>query len=202
MKKAKAAYHHGDLRQTLLTSAFKLVEKEGLENLSIRKLARAAGVTHAAPYAHFKDKEGIVAALKGEAFQSLYDTLAKASAEEKSAKAKLLSLGRAYVGFQMKYPSKFQIMFRSPLERADETRADVKIGILIFDLLAKAMESFVGKNARAHALTAWALVHGLVSLWIDGPLGYILAVKHTDTKQFEKQAENAMLHFLDSISQS
>ncbi len=203
--KMKEPYHHGDLRSALLKGARKLVEKEGVAGLSIRKVARAAGVTHAAPYAHFKSKEQIVIALKEESFRELYEALLEQSPTPKTPEKKLMALARGYVGFQLAHPTKFQIMFRNPLQEADPNRPDVKVGLLIFQRLRAAMEEYLASKRLPKdrstdlALTAWAMVHGLVSLWIEGPLGYIAAIDHRDTKGFEARAEKAVRDFLKSI---
>src|SRR5688572_24771964 len=92
-------YHLGNLREKLLRHAFRLAEKEGVENLSLRSVSRAADVSHAAPYAHFKDKDAIVAAMKEITFRELYEALAAAAEKRSRPKDKLTDIATAYVRF-------------------------------------------------------------------------------------------------------
>ena len=95
-------YHHGDLRQAVLTKAGEVLEKEGLESLSLREVARGAGVSHNAPYRHFSDRDRLLVALIEEGFQMLLDALARRPRRE---------MGEAYVDFALSHPQRFRLMF-------------------------------------------------------------------------------------------
>src|SRR5919206_2322086 len=97
-----STYHHGNLRPALLRTAAKTLEKEGLGALSLRELARRAGVSHNAPYRHFPDRDSLLAALAAEGFEMLGDALEKRPRRE---------MGEAYVEFALAHPQRFRLMF-------------------------------------------------------------------------------------------
>ena len=74
---AESNYHHGDLKNALIQAGVKILSKEGISGLSLRKVARQAGVSHAAPYAHFADKQALIAAISTEGYKQLYTRLKK-----------------------------------------------------------------------------------------------------------------------------
>jgi AcrR family transcriptional regulator len=140
-----STYHHGELRQTVLQAAGDILEKEGLEALSVRELARRAGVSHNAPYRHFPDRASLHAALAAEGFEMLGHALQSRLRRE---------MGEAYVEFALAHPQRFRLMQGQRDRRAYE-------GLL---------KSFadLGEDARYAAVAAWALVHGLSHLLLDG----------------------------------
>ncbi|HTP60599.1 MAG TPA: TetR/AcrR family transcriptional regulator [Burkholderiales bacterium] len=163
-KHRKRRYHHGDLRVALLRTAGKILEKERLEALTLRTLARRTGVSHAAPYRHFRDRESLLAALAAEGFAML----GKAQ-REAAAAAGLRGMGEAYVRFALEQPQRFRLMFggevpigRHPALREVATRA--------FDALSGALAAHVpeARGARDQSIAAWALVHGLAQLLLEG----------------------------------
>jgi AcrR family transcriptional regulator len=109
-------YHHGDLRRTLLAVAAEAVAATGPASLSLRDLARRAGVSHAAPAHHFGDKAGLLTALAAEGYEVLADALADARERTGS----LLEIGVAYVRFAVEHRAHFEVMFRPDLYRADD----------------------------------------------------------------------------------
>src|SRR5262245_65147086 len=101
-----STYHHGDLPPALLKAAGKILEKEGVGGLSLRELARRAGVSHNAPYRHFPDREALLAALAAEGFAML-----GSAQREAAAAAGLRGMGEAYVRFALAHPQRFRLMF-------------------------------------------------------------------------------------------
>jgi AcrR family transcriptional regulator len=146
-----STYHHGDLRQAVLQTAGGILEKEGLRALSLRELARRAGVSHNAPYRHFPDRESLLAALAAEGFQMLGDALQSRPRRE---------MGEAYVEFALAHPERFRLMFGglAKLERRDR-RA--------YEGLLKSFAD-LGEDAQYAAAAAWGLVHGLSHLLLEG----------------------------------
>jgi AcrR family transcriptional regulator len=156
----KPAYHHGDLESALVRTAGKILEKEGVEALSLREVARRAGVSHNAPYRHFPEREAMLAALAAEGFDWL------GAAQRKAAEAGgLRAMGEAYVGFALAHPQRFRLMFggRIPLAKHPKLR----------DIAARAIETLAGalsagvpeaQAATDSSIAAWALVHGLAQL--------------------------------------
>jgi len=146
-----STYHHGDLRKAVLQEASHILEKEGLAALSLREVARRAGVSHNAPYRHFRDRESLLAALVEEGFQMFADELAKRPRRE---------MGEAYVEFALAHPQRFRLMFGGTVKLPQRDRR-------AYDAL---LESFsdLGEDAQYAAAAAWALVHGLAHLLLDG----------------------------------
>jgi AcrR family transcriptional regulator len=146
-----STYHHGELRQTVLQAAGDILEKEGLEALSVRELARRAGVSHNAPYRHFPDRASLHAALAAEGFEMLDHALQSRPRRE---------MGEAYVGFALAHPERFRLMFGG-LAGLEPRERWVYEGLL---------ESFadLGEDAPYAAAAAWGLMHGLSHLLLDG----------------------------------
>jgi AcrR family transcriptional regulator len=161
------------LRQRILETAEALLESEGLQALSLREVARRAGVTHQAPYHHFADRESILAELVTQGFDDLAVRLAKANDQAASTgpRKALMQSGTAYVGYAIEHPGVFRIMFRRevcdasrfPAARAASERAHQELLRLVALLHA-------GTQDEALTTTYWSLVHGLAGLIIDGPL--------------------------------
>jgi AcrR family transcriptional regulator len=146
-----STYHHGDLRKTVLQEASNILEKEGLNALSLREVARRAGVSHNAPYRHFHDRDSLLAALVEEGFQMFADELAKRPRRE---------MGEAYVEFALAHPQRFRLMFGGTVKlESRERRA--------YEALLKSFAD-LGADAQYAAAAAWALVHGLAHLLLDG----------------------------------
>jgi AcrR family transcriptional regulator len=157
---ARRSYHHGDLPAALLRSAGKILEKEGVESLSLRALTRRAGVSHAAPYRHFRDRESLLAALAAEGFAMLGRALRDAAAA-----GGLRAMGEAYVRFALAHPQRFRLMFGGQLKIARHA-ALREVATKAFDALAGALAANVGAapGAQDASIAAWALVHGLSQL--------------------------------------
>lgn len=151
-----SSYHHGDLRAALVQAAGELLEKQGLAALSLREVARRAGVSHNAPYRHFPDREALLAALAAEGFRMLADRQASGGRER----------GLAYVRFALEHPQRFRLMFGGllPIGSHAELREQ---GRRAYQGLEDAFQD-LGEDARFAAAAAWSLVHGLANLILDG----------------------------------
>lgn len=109
-------YHHGDLRRALLDAARAIITTEDVQRLTLRAVARRAGVSHAAPYHHFADKAALIAALVADYFGQMATVMyTEAAASSGTAGDKLVALGRAYVRFALEHPAIFRLMFRPEL---------------------------------------------------------------------------------------
>lgn len=106
-------YHHGNLRQALIDAGIKIINESGEDGLSLRKVAAACGVSHAAPYAHFKDKEELMEAIKASVNEQFMDELEQAVAEAKNAEGAIINMGRSYVSFFVRNPDYFRFLFGS-----------------------------------------------------------------------------------------
>ncbi|HET7198311.1 MAG TPA: TetR/AcrR family transcriptional regulator [Burkholderiales bacterium] len=154
-----STYHHGDLRPALLRAAARVLEKEGPAALSLRSLARRAGVSHNAPYRHFADREALLAALAAEGYRMLGEALAGASGR---------AIGEAYLRFALAHPQRFRLMFGGhlPMARHRElAAAAARPHQALVD--AFRAEPSIG-DAEQAAAAAWSLVHGLAHLLLDG----------------------------------
>jgi AcrR family transcriptional regulator len=154
-----STYHHGDLRSTLLASAAELLEEQGLRALSLREVARRAGVSHNAPYRHFPDRDSLLAELAAEGFRQLGETMAA-----KQGRA----MGEAYVGFALENPSRFRLMFGGQLKLGQHP-ALAGAARKTYDALVGAFREQAGvADPEKSAAAAWSLVHGLAQLLLDG----------------------------------
>lgn len=165
--KDNQVYHHGDLRRTLLDDATVLLNESGQEALSLRALARRAGVSPRAPYRHFVDKDALLTALAVDAFDAFGRALAAADAAAEPG-AELEAQAIAYVRFGLQAPGRFRLMFgtrRFVVDDALVTAKQAAFGVLQarVDLLAGP-----GDDSRAQAVGYWSLAHGLTVLFLDG----------------------------------
>jgi AcrR family transcriptional regulator len=162
------AYHHGDLRRALLAAAVEAIEESGPGVLSLRDLARRAGVSHAAPQHHFGDKAGLLTALAAEGF----DLLARELTDTRAATSSFTELGVAYVRFAVNHRAYFQVMFRPDLYRAGEpdlVAARQRAGDLLYAGVSD-LPRGAGRDARDAGRAGWSLAHGFATLWLGGAL--------------------------------
>jgi AcrR family transcriptional regulator len=158
-------YHHGDLPRVLLDAAVEAIGEVGPAAVSLRDLARRAGVSHAAPAHHFGDKAGLLTAVAADGFQRLAATLRDAYRETGS----FLEVGVAYVRFAVTHRAHFEVMFRPELYRTDDpdlVRAREMARSLLYPPAADAANGS-DHDAVGAAVAAWSLMHGLATLWLD-----------------------------------
>lgn len=177
--KSRPAYHHGDLRRALLDSAIAIVSSEGIAAISLREVARRAGVSHAAPYNHFADKAALLCAVAEEGFKDLQGAMVNAAARaDLSPLERLRQVGVAYVLFAADHPAHFRVMFSPEVAGGKASPALQEAGRATFAHLFEGLSHAANLSPQATmdtALTAWATVHGLAMLWIDGQLGWVEA---------------------------
>ncbi len=174
---AKRAYHHGDLRRALTRHALRLVAERGVAALTLRELARRAGVTQAAPYRHFANKAALVAAVAEEGFRSLTAAVEAAlAAAPGGGTARLRATAVAYVRFALAHPAYFRVMFGRDVAASHGFRSLWDAGQESFTVLLREIEAgqrsgaFRGGDPRRAALATWSAVHGLASLAVEGLL--------------------------------
>ncbi|HUN49862.1 MAG TPA: TetR-like C-terminal domain-containing protein [Candidatus Sulfotelmatobacter sp.] len=175
-----ATYHHGDLRAALLGAAETILERDGIQALTLRAAARAAGVSHAAPAHHFDDLTGLLSELAAVGFVRFGVRVAAATAAAAGGpRSRLQAMGRAYVAFARAHPGLFQLMFRS--ERLDATRPALRDGLaaagqaLRRAVAARASRALSPGQVAAEAAAAWSLAHGFAVLLLDGRLRPLIA---------------------------
>jgi len=183
----KHGYHHGDLRRALLDAALAVLVEDGPHALTMREVARRVGVTQAAPYHHFADKEAILAAVAEEGFTKLYESMieARTAAGTKPA-ARLRAMGAGYVRFAVQHPAHFRVMFVKIVDMTQypslHACADRSFTALLEATLEGQKAGLVRKGDAAElALLMWSAVHGLATLWISGaavrPAGPVLTIE-------------------------
>jgi AcrR family transcriptional regulator len=173
-------YHHGDLRAALLGAAEAILERDGIQALTLRAAARAAGVSHAAPAHHFGDLTGLLSELAATGYARFRDALlAGMDAAGPAPAARLHAMGQGYVRFARDHPNLFLLMFRG--ERLDAGRPALRDAMnAAYGALAEAAAAARPATAAsgdapapdrlADATAAWAIAHGLAMLLIDGRL--------------------------------
>ena len=195
-------YHHGDLRQECLCAASTLLEESNIASLSLRAVAKKIGVSHAAPYRHFKDKESLLAGIVSQGFDQLSTQLAEAVAKHPNdPAAQLQEAGFKYVELALKNPQCTQLMF-SDILPCDDTYPGLKeSGDTAFDGLKTIIEEgqhagvFKQGDIELLALTAWSGIHGLSLLLIGGNLPEFIPLA-TDARTLTSAVTTMMLEGL------
>lgn len=177
-------YHHGDLKNALIKAGVEILAKEGVGGLSLRKVAQRAGVSHSAPYAHFPDKQSLIAAISTEGFNQLYAELGAAiSPHSKSPKKQLLEGSQAYVRFALKNSDTFKIMFSGVLEKEKDYPSFVEISSKTFKLVVEVVQACQNAGvlptapANLMAVSVWGQIHGIVSLALEGQISHSVLEK-------------------------
>jgi AcrR family transcriptional regulator len=171
-------YHHGDLRRALLDAAVRTIEEVGPSAMSLREVARRAGVTHPAAAYHFGDKAGLLTAVATEGYRLLAASLRQAYEATES----FLEVGVAYVGFAVSHRAHFEVMYRPELynHREDDLqRARAEAAALLYGSEDPDTEQI------SEGVAAWAIVHGIATLWLNGNLPRQLG---PDPEQIARQA--------------
>jgi AcrR family transcriptional regulator len=163
---AEKRYHHGDLRAALLAEGLRLVESAGADAISLRQVARGAGVSATSVYRHFPDKRALMTALAQEGVQRLGEAQQEAAAKAGSGTTAFSAIGCAYVRFALANPGLFRLTFTYPDIDVGDPTSDAAASLLHDHALNLAGGD--ANQARIVALRAWALVHGLALLMLDG----------------------------------
>jgi AcrR family transcriptional regulator len=163
---------HGDVRRLVLDAALDIITSSGAESLSMREVARRAGVSHQAPYHYFGDRSGIFAAISEEGFSALAGAFRDVQESTISAaKAGFI----AYLDFARSHVGHFRVMFRQDICGVQENEETAIAASSAFDELLQMVARTIGssvdpKAAHTFAFTMWSHAHGLATLVIDGPL--------------------------------
>jgi AcrR family transcriptional regulator len=166
-------YHHGDLRRAITEAALELIEEAGIQNLSLREIARKIGVTTAAPYHHFKDRKALLIEMAIEGYTQLLQTLEGARDSVKRAGKEIEAETRAYLAFARQHAALYAVMFSGELANHNclelKTIADASFA-LVCATVGK-MGKFGEKETAEAALCVWSMLHGLIVLDESGLLG-------------------------------
>ncbi|MFT3922282.1 MAG: TetR/AcrR family transcriptional regulator [Myxococcales bacterium] len=199
---AKTSYHHGDLRRALIEAAERMIETDGPSELTLRQVASRAGVSVAAPYRHFTDKEALLAAVLAKGFRELARCTEEARKGAGSSLAALQSVGLAYVRFAAEHPSIYRLMFGPECDKAShpdlQAAGEEAFGVLLAAIQACHGAGELSGNPGDIALASWSLVHGLASLHADGALAPVLP----DVDDIQRAARSAIQLLLRGIAAS
>ena len=193
-----------DLRERVLRASVSLIEEEGLASLSMREVARRAGVSHQAPYHYFPDRESILAAVAERGFELLHERMQQARSEANGASDALERTAVAYVTFACDYPAHFRIMFRPELMTlANHHDADCcadtafkHVPEMVIDCMKAGFPADVGVEVMSTLL--WSIVHGFACLLIDGPLGEKVPAIIQDREKFIRDVAHTARRMVDA----
>ena len=161
-------YHHGDLRRALVEAALELLLEGGTEALGMRELARRVGVSAAAPYRHFRDKQALIQAVAAAGFALFLEAIEAAKAGV-PPEEQLGAMAEAYVHFALRYPRLYKLMFSSELGKFEDKDLRRAADAAYESLAVTAAKEDPDAPGEA-AISAWAFVHGLSMLLLDEQL--------------------------------
>ncbi len=203
---ARDAYHHGNLREALVAACLRLIAERGPAGFAFAEVARAAGVSAAAPYRHFRDRNALLAEVARQGFERLGDALAAAWADGRAGPAPgLEACGRAYLAFARREPAAWAAMFESGLpperEPALLAASDRCLGVLRGAAEALCAAAQAGGRGAPRppplmvALHVWSLSHGVAALFVAGEGGPRRRLPMTP----EQLLEAGLLLYLQSL---
>jgi len=191
----KFRYHHGNLRESLLAAALDILATQGLEELSLRKLARVTGVTQAAPYTYFDSKDDLLAAVAESGFQKLALQMAEDATGAPNARARIERLITSYIRFSQENRPLFQIMFGRELADLKKFPTLAMTAGKSYALFSAALAKQEG-DVRFLTVAIWSLCHGLTTLIVEEKID-IAKFGATDTADFVSRVTGL---FADQIS--
>ncbi|QRV25707.1 TetR/AcrR family transcriptional regulator [Marinomonas foliarum] len=176
MSTLKTQYHHGDLTKSLLDSAAIIIKEQGVESLSMRKLADTVGVSRTAPYHHFKDKNALLCALAEQGFHEQERILNSLKSEKQQATETFKKYVHAYLEYALQYSETYDLMYGRTLWKAGNPSDSLKTASKqTFKAWIDWVEELQEKNILPNnntplriGQTTWASLHGLARLFIDG----------------------------------
>lgn len=168
-------YHHGELQEALIAASEAILAEQGAEGFTLREAARRAGVSPAAPSHHFGNAQGLLTEVAIRGYDALADALRKAVSDKRTAREKLHAQGMAYVGFALRHPGRFQMMFANKRLVADDARlrqASRAAGAE-FEIIVAELVGGTPKQAKTAAAAAWSTVHGFAKLALEEKFGSV-----------------------------
>lgn len=201
----RQSYHVGNLRESLIREALEILKSDGLEGLSLRKVAGAAGVSHTAAYRHFDDKNALLASVAEEGFRLLYEFQRQVVADAgDDLTERFLNLGWLYVKFTIEHPQHARIMFGGAgLEfklYPALTMAAARTFRQLLEVVRRGQDQGIiaAGSSKHRALAAWSIVHGVSMLVLDGQIR--LRGDEAETERTVKSVISFLFHGLAARS--
>jgi AcrR family transcriptional regulator len=163
-------YHHGNLRQQILQTAFKLLDEGGIDAVGVRKIARQLEVAHSAPANHFKNKQALLVALAIESFDDLYSKIVIASSKQTDdLRSAIHSFSNTILEFGLKYPNRYKLLWRREYSNEQNGEPGIVMENIYTQLTTILSESAKKKqvDVESQAIALWSLIHGYVLLRLD-----------------------------------
>ena len=172
--KSRSKYHHGELRSALVSLAVKEIARAGVEKLSLRSLARQAGVSPTAPFRHFPDKQTLLAGIAIEGFEELARRLTETSESNAGIEERFIELGATYVGFAQDFPVHYQLMFGAVLGDFSASKELQEASAASYAVLDATLTEIKSNQQLDHDVATlgglvWSTVHGMASLVFNVP---------------------------------
>ena len=203
----KKSYHHGDLKNALIAAGADILSKEGVSALSLRKVAQKAGVSHTAPYAHFADKQALIAAISTEGYKKLYEQIAQAAEQYRSEPLRrLVESSWAYVQFALDEPDHFKVTLSGMIEKEQDYPAFVETAkqtfALVVEVVAQCQQAGILRQGASDltAVSVWALIHGFVTLLLENQISHTVLDRYTVREMFISTFNQITLVELDAIT--
>ncbi|MBZ0310467.1 MAG: TetR/AcrR family transcriptional regulator [Anaerolineae bacterium] len=178
-------YHHGDLKNALIQAGIEILSKEGVQSLSLRSVAKRAGVSHAAPYAHFADKQALIAAIATEGYTKLYNKLAAAQETSTDPLKRLFATADSYLQFALDEPDHFKITFSGVVEAEknypEYVEQSQRCFVLVVALVKECQKDALLMEGDTHlmAVSIWSCIHGFAQLLLGNQLPSSLMAQYS-----------------------
>jgi AcrR family transcriptional regulator len=198
----RETYHHGALREELVEACVRLIEAEGIAAVSLRRVAREAGVSPGAPYHHFADRAALLSAISARGFELLTQDLLSAVGRPGTTSGgdEVSRTVAAYVAFARRQPGHFQVMFRPELSEPEKHPAVQEAGDAALQVLTDLVGRLGVADPHALGLTLWATGHGLAALALDGLLAQKAETWDTDPDALLARAVGQVGRSVDALT--
>ena len=198
-------YHHGDLKNALIQAGADILSNDGVSALSLRRVAQKAGVSHAAPYAHFADKQALIAAISTEGYNRLHDQLARAADRYRADPLRrFVEASWAYAQFALDEPDLFKVTLSGMIEKEQDYPALVHAAqrtfALVVEIAGECQNVGILRPGPTDlvAVSAWALIHGFVTLLLENQVSHTVLDRFAVREMFLFTLNQITLVELDS----